>query len=145
MNKEDLRELIEAGSIITLRNGDRLVKTYSDEIKDLDEDIHNTVCSIDEFDEDLKCSYDSDYDIVKIEKPSEYKTVYIRAEDHEEDHEDKVATNYIKLLVLLKGIKLDLEKTLICNRHFSAFDDEVVNVDVDHINYLISMIEDAID
>lgn len=84
MKKEDLKQ----NDIVTLRNGDRLVLIEGD-FYDLSNKNHNSLSDIDDLDDYLK--YDGycystekeDNDIVKVERPVEYETVFEREEVQE--------------------------------------------------------------
>ena len=81
MTKKDLKN----GDIVTLRNGDKLVlcdKRFSD----LTGDYSNHLCDLDELKDDLTYKAwdgDSSNDIVKVERPVKYETVFEREEAKE--------------------------------------------------------------
>lgn len=77
-NKGDIKE----GDIITLRNGDRLLVDADKDLQDLSEENDNSVASLYVYRDDMiHCCGDKDYDIVKVERPVEYSTVYDRKEE----------------------------------------------------------------
>lgn len=79
MKKEDLK----ANDIVTLRNGDRLVYTVNG-FKDLNRDINNTISGLSNLNNDLtRSTGDKQQDIIKVERPVEYKTVFEREEVQE--------------------------------------------------------------
>jgi hypothetical protein len=75
MKKDELKYR----DIVTLKNGDELVLFDNGELVDKDYEGH-WIDSLDDYLDDLKCRdrcY-SEYDIVKVERPVEYETVYKR-------------------------------------------------------------------
>lgn len=80
----------KVGDIITLRNGDRLIYEDEGEFADLSCENDNYIASIDDINDDLKYyddyddSYDDENDIVKIERPIDYCTMYSREEKAKE-------------------------------------------------------------
>lgn len=77
-NKGDIKE----GDIITLRNGDRLLVDADKDLQDLSEENDNSVASLYVYRDDMiHCCGNKDYDIVKVERPVEYSTVYDRKEE----------------------------------------------------------------
>lgn len=75
--KNDLQD----GDIVTLRNGDRLI--YGDEnFFDLNTSCHNGIYMSCHINTDLTRNreHHTDEDIVKVERPTEYKTVFVRKE-----------------------------------------------------------------
>lgn len=74
MKKEDLKD----GDIVTLKNGDRLV-LFSGEFTDLEREGH-WIDDLDDYEDDLRtCDrFYNEYDIVKVERPVEYETVFTR-------------------------------------------------------------------
>ena len=72
-NKGDIKE----GDIITLRNGDRLLVDADKGLQDLSEENNNSVVSLYVYRDDMiYCYRNSNYDIVKVERPVEYSIVY---------------------------------------------------------------------
>ena len=77
-NKGDIKE----GDIITLRNGDRLLVDADKDLQDLSEENDNSVASLYVYRNDMiHCCGNKDYDIVKVERPVKYSTVYDRKEE----------------------------------------------------------------
>lgn len=75
MKLKDLKN----GDILTLRNGEKVIYIESeDTFYDLSEDNENTLCETDDLEEDLTCYYNNDYNVVKIERPEKYETIYVR-------------------------------------------------------------------
>lgn len=74
MTKEDLKD----GDIVTLKNGDRLV-LFSGEFTDLEMAGH-WIDDLGDYEDDLRtCDrFYNEYDIVKVERPVEYETVFTR-------------------------------------------------------------------
>lgn len=89
MKKKDLKN----GDIVTLRNGDRLV--LCDEcFNDLSGDYSNRLCDLDELRDDLTYKAwddDSSSDIVKVERPVKYETVFERGEEVKELTVDEIS------------------------------------------------------
>lgn len=87
--KKDLKE----NDIVTLRNGDRLVLVGEDFI-DLSDDNGNNLCDLSDLDNNLECvkcyGKVEDCDIVKVERPVEYETVFER-EDVQELTVDEIS------------------------------------------------------
>ena len=78
INKDEIKE----GDIITLRNGDRLLVDADKDLQDLSEENDNSVASLYVYRDDMiHCCGNKDYDIVKVERPVEYSTVYDRKEE----------------------------------------------------------------
>lgn len=79
MKKADLKN----NDIVTLRNGDRLV--YAREsFKDLNDNFSNPISSKGNINEDLTYYMgENEYDIVKVERPVKYETVFEREEVQE--------------------------------------------------------------
>ena len=72
-NKDDIKE----GDIITLRNGDRLLIDADKDVSDLSGKNNNPVYSLYCFENDMTYrDGNSNYDIVKVERPVEYSIVY---------------------------------------------------------------------
>lgn len=72
------KEYLKDGDIVTLKNGDRLV-LFSGGFTDLEREGH-WIDDLDDYEDDLRtCDrfYD-EYDIVKVERPVEYETVFTR-------------------------------------------------------------------
>lgn len=75
ITKKDLR----ANDIITLRNGDMLSIDSKAFFNNLTENYSNDVSRIGDFDDDLTFVYNKkENDIVKVERPIAYKTIYAR-------------------------------------------------------------------
>lgn len=73
INKDD----IKGGDIITLRNGDRLLIDADKDVSDLSDENNNSVYSLDCYENDMTYrAGNSNYDIVKVERPVEYSIVY---------------------------------------------------------------------
>ena len=73
INKDDIKE----GDIITLRNGDRLLIDADKGVSDLSDENNNPVYSLYCFENDMTHrNGNSNYDIVKVERPVEYSIVY---------------------------------------------------------------------
>ena len=73
INKDDIKE----GDIITLRNGDRLLIDADKDVSDLSDENNNSVYSLDCYENDMTYrAGNSNYDIVKVERPVEYSIVY---------------------------------------------------------------------
>lgn len=73
MTKDDIKE----GDIITLRNGDRLLIDADKDVSDLSGKNNNPVYSLYCFENDMTYrDGNSNYDIVKVERPVEYSIVY---------------------------------------------------------------------
>ena len=73
INKDDIKE----GDIITLRNGDRLLIDADKDVSDLSGKNNNPVYSLYCFENDMTYrDGNSNYDIVKVERPVEYSIVY---------------------------------------------------------------------
>lgn len=89
MTKKDLKN----GDIVTLRNGDRLV--LCDEcFNDLSGDYSNHLYDLDELRDDLTYKAwddDSSSDIVKVERPVKYETVFERREEVKELTVDEIS------------------------------------------------------
>lgn len=80
-SKEDLKD----GDIVTLRNGDRLV-LVNKIFKDTTNENNNYLGNLDDLNEDLTYEWlekNEDYDIIKVERPIGYITVYERREKQE--------------------------------------------------------------
>lgn len=74
-NKGDIKE----GDIITLRNGDRLLVDADKDLQDLSEENDNSVASLYVYRYDMiHCCGNKDYDIVKVERPVKYSTIFER-------------------------------------------------------------------
>lgn len=73
INRDDIKE----GDIITLRNGDRLLIDADKDVSDLSGENNNPVYSLYCFENDMTHrDGNSNYDIVKVERPVEYSIVY---------------------------------------------------------------------
>lgn len=75
-SKDDLKN----GDIVTLRNGDRLVFVNGEDFIDLSDDNDNCLSDIRDLEDDLRHDSYEDSDIVKVERPVEYTTVFTREE-----------------------------------------------------------------
>lgn len=74
--KEDLQN----GDIVTLRNGDRLMY-LDDYFTDLCNDHNNSVCVLNDLDDDLSCHIEKPVnDVMKVERPVRYVEVFERTE-----------------------------------------------------------------
>lgn len=80
---------LEFGDKVTYRNGS--AKTVSGPFL-ID---HQGCAFLDYYDEKLKCEENPDIDIVKVERPIKYETVYERTEEEKKDILDKVEKNYL--------------------------------------------------
>ena len=80
----------KSGDIVTLRNGDKLIVTKKD-FNDIDENNDNDLCDTTELNTDLRyesiwCgrniteTEDKKNDIMKVERPTQYKIMYKRDE-----------------------------------------------------------------
>lgn len=79
--KADLKE----GDIVTLRNGERLFVGEDNRFTDVSNDYNNALCDFDGISDDLIRTYDNNQeDIVKVERPVNYTTVYEREENAKE-------------------------------------------------------------
>ena len=80
MTKKNLKD----GDIVTLRNGDRLV-LFEEGFTDISEDNSNRLCDLEDLDYNLNFGdgfgRNEDYDIIKVEHPVKYETVYERKEE----------------------------------------------------------------
>ena len=76
VSKDDLKN----GDIVTLRNGDRLVFVGGEGFIDLSDDNDNYLSDICDLEDDFTHEHFKDNDIVKIERPVEYTTVFKREE-----------------------------------------------------------------
>ena len=76
ISKDDLKN----GDIVTLRNRDRLVFVGGEDFIDLSDDNDNYLSDICDLEDDLTHENFKDSDIVKIERPVEYTTVFAREE-----------------------------------------------------------------
>jgi hypothetical protein len=83
MKREDLKSL----DIVTLRNGDRLIN-IENSLYDLSINNDNHLTNIDELTDDLKyysvCGGASDFDVVKVERPTGYEEIFSRKEESKE-------------------------------------------------------------
>lgn len=79
MTKEHLKD----GDIVTLRNGDRLV-LFGEDFFECSEDNSNWLCDLDDLDDNLNCEKycgrEMESDIIKVERPVRYETVFEREE-----------------------------------------------------------------
>lgn len=85
--KSDLQD----GDIITLRNGEKYIKKGNSIL---------TACAIielEDFTENLNDSTNGkeNIDVIKVERPTRYETVYERAEEEKKEILDKVEKNYL--------------------------------------------------
>ena len=80
------KEYLKDGDIVTLRNGDRLV-LYDGWFKDCSEENSNRLIELNDLDNELNCIKCNgrvlENDIVKVERPVEYETVFKREEAQE--------------------------------------------------------------
>jgi hypothetical protein len=80
MTKKDLKD----GDIVTLRNGDRLV-LFEEDFTDVSKDSANMLLVLDDLDNNLNYARygnrNEDYDVIKVERPVEYETVFERKEE----------------------------------------------------------------
>ena len=85
--KSDLQD----GDIITLRNGLKYRKVGG-KIR-----TSYAIISLDRFTENLKCLWQGqkNIDVIKVERPTRYETVYERAEEEKKEILDKVEKNYL--------------------------------------------------
>lgn len=77
ITKDDLKN----GDIVTLRNGDKLI--YSDgEFADISDDCDNRLTSKRDLNYDLTYGFidDENYDVIKVDRPTNYYTVFEREE-----------------------------------------------------------------
>lgn len=91
MNRTNFcKDDFKTGDIVTLRNGDRLIVTKKD-FNDIDVNNDNNLCDISELDNDLRYiniwagkdltqPEDKKNDIMKVERPTQYKIMYDRNE-----------------------------------------------------------------
>ena len=82
-NMEFKKDDLKNGDIVTLRNGDRLVFVGSEDFIDLSDDNDNCLSDICDLEDDFTHESYEDSDIVKIERPVEYTTVFSREEAKE--------------------------------------------------------------
>ena len=94
MNRTNFcKDDFKTGDIVTLRNGDRLIVTKND-FNDIDVNNNNNLCEISELDNDLRYvniwagedvtqPEDEKNDIMKVERPTQYKIMYEREEGKE--------------------------------------------------------------
>ena len=77
MTKKDLKD----GDIVTLRNGDRLILCDENFI-DLSDENHNWISDLDCLNNDLTYynENDEENDVIKVERPVKYETVFEREE-----------------------------------------------------------------
>ena len=87
MAKEDLKN----GDIVTLRNGDRL-SIEGSTISDINDSNHNPVYSLGQFKDDLTFYRpEREYDIIRVERPVKYETVFEREEEVQELTVDEIS------------------------------------------------------
>ena len=84
---------LEFGDKVTYRNGS--AKTVSGPFL-ID---HQGCAFLDYYDEKLKCEENPDIDIVKVERPIEYKTVFERVEDGETKILNETEKEYLKAVI----------------------------------------------
>lgn len=84
---------LEFGDKVTYKNGS--VKTVSGPFL-ID---HQGCAFLDYYDEELKCEENPDIDIVKVERPIKYETVYERTEEEKKEILDKVEREYLKAVI----------------------------------------------
>lgn len=81
---EFIKKDLQDGDIITLRNGDRLIFTNNDFL-DMSDKHDNYLSDIYDLNDDLTYNDDDkDSDIVKVERPTGYSTVFERVEEVKE-------------------------------------------------------------
>lgn len=85
MKKEDLKN----NDIVTLKNGDRLL-FFNGDFYDLGGSCCHYIDDLDDYDDELMCDFDKDYDIIKVERPVKYETVFER-EDVKELTVDEIS------------------------------------------------------
>ena len=88
MKKEDLKN----NDIVTLRNGDRLLY-FNGDFYNLGEGCCHYIDDLDDYEDDLR-TWDRDckeYDIVKVERPVKYETVFEREEEVQELTVDEIS------------------------------------------------------
>lgn len=79
MTKEDLKDM----DIVTLRNGDKLV-FVGEEFINITENAFNFVDDLDDFYDDLTYIHARhDNDIIKVDRPKEYETLFTRTKAKE--------------------------------------------------------------
>lgn len=80
--KDDLLE----GDVVTLRNGEKLVFVMNSFRDCNGSNMDNYLYSIGDLDKELKCSNDvrRNSDIIKVERPTQYKIMYERKEEVKE-------------------------------------------------------------
>ena len=114
-NMEFKKDDLKNGDIVTLRNGDRLVFVGSEDFIDLSDDNDNCLSDICDLEDDFTHESYEDSDIVKIERPVEYTTVFKREEVKEMTVEEiskalgrgKHTTRHVELIELYHGKVLD--------------------------------------
>lgn len=74
---------LKAGDIVTLRNGDRLLFAGENFI-DLFKNPHNSLCDINDLNDDMTVDDCKNSDIMEVERPSRYITVFERGEETRE-------------------------------------------------------------
>lgn len=85
--KSDLKD----GDIVTYRNGDKRMKQVDRVVKEYD------YIDLDSYNEDLTLSdKQKEYDIVKVERPTQYETVYERKEEILDETEKRYLRSVIK-------------------------------------------------
>ena len=82
-NMEFKKDDLKNGDIVTLRNGDRLVFVGGEDFIDLSDDNDNCLSDICDLEDDFTHESYEDSDIIKIERPVEYTTVFKREEAKE--------------------------------------------------------------
>lgn len=77
-----IREDLRFKDIIKLKNGDELILLANGNFVDILL-ANNSITHLGDFNEDLKCSYNNRYDIVKVERATHYDTVFVREQPKE--------------------------------------------------------------
>lgn len=89
--KSDLKD----GDLITYRNGDKAIKLKG-EIQDLISKTEGFLYLSDVTEElNVQAQKNGELDIIKVERPVKYETVYERAEEEKKEILDKVEKNYL--------------------------------------------------
>lgn len=89
MTKADLKD----GDIVTLRNGDRLLLLDNGDFYNLGEDSCHYIDDLGDYEDNLKtCDTECmEYDIIKVERPVKYETVFEREEEAQELTVDEIS------------------------------------------------------
>lgn len=86
INSEFNKESLKIGDVVTLRNGNKLLYTDNEEFDDLDDKNENSLLDLSDLADDLTY-YDVDEkenDIMKVERPINYTTMFERKEETRE-------------------------------------------------------------